>query len=87
MLMCVSAARLLSQLPHTSLEHRNDSKEIERKKFVQLLRSYATQYASRTNGMGPQVWLLDLQVGVYREDSTIQYSSAVVSMTGDGYHG
>lgn len=41
---------------------RNDSKEGERKKLAQLFRSYSVQYASRTGGVGPQVWMLDLQV-------------------------
>jgi len=43
----------------------NDSKEGERKKLAQLFRSYCQQHATRTGGVGPQVWMLDLQASPF----------------------
>lgn len=43
----------------------NDSKEGERKKLAGLFRSYCTAHAARTGGIGPQVWMLDLQASPF----------------------
>lgn len=41
---------------------RTDPKESERKKLADLLKAAAAKRAQDTNGQGPQLWVLDLQV-------------------------
>jgi hypothetical protein len=43
---------------------RSDSKEAERKKMAELLKAAAAARAAATGGQGPQMWVLDLQVGL-----------------------